>query len=391
MNYTVEKLDKNQVKLLITLNKEEWQKEVEAAYNKHKNRYNMEGFRKGKAPRKVIEKAYGENVFFEDALSDSFYKYYFEILEKEADLKPIDSPSLNILDISTEGLKVEALVVNQPEITLKKYKGFGVKVTPRKVTEEELEVETKKLLEQNIRFVESTKPAELGNVVNVDFEGSINGKVFEGGTSKGYDLELGTHSFIDTFEDQLVGLSENEEKDVKVTFPSDYPMEEFAGKPAVFKVKVNSVKLKEYPELNDELISNVTEFETVADYKADLTKKLEERAAKQAKLDLENKIIEKVLENLVVELPKLLVDQELDHFMQDLEMKLMYQGATLEQYAEYLKTTVDALKEQRRAEAEKSVKIRLALQHILNAENLNLTEEEVEEKLKEMAKSAKKL
>lgn len=390
MNYTVEKLDKNQVKVVLSLDKDEWQAEVESAYNRHKGRYNIEGFRKGKAPRKVIEKVYGENVFFEDALSEGFYKHYYSILQKEPTLLPIDSPKLNILEISSEGVKVEALLINQPEVALKKYKGFGIKSEPRKVNDDEIEVEVKKLLEQNVRLVESAKPAELGSIVNIDFEGSINGKVFEGGTSKGYDLELGTKSFIDTFEDQLIGVSAEEEKDVNVTFPTDYGMQEYAGKPALFKVKVNSVKVKEYPEFNDEFISDVTEHETVADYKAGVRLNLEERAVKQAKIDLENKIIEKVLENLEVELPKLLVDQELDHLMQDLEMRLMYQGATLEQYAEYLNTTVEELKEQRRDEAEKSVKVRLALQYIMREENLNVTDEEVEDKIKEMAKSAKK-
>ena len=222
VDYKVDKKQKNKVNFTITLNKEEWQKALEDAYNRTKNKYSVVGFRAGKAPRKVIEKTYGENVFFEEALSDSFYKHYFDILAKEKDLKPVDEqPNIDIKEISQDGLILEVETNLQPEVVVEKYTKFGVKVEPKSVTEKDVKAELDKLVEQNVRFVEVETPAENGNIVNIDFSGTMDGKKFDGGTSEGYDLELGSHSFIEGFEDQLVGVKTGEEKDVKVTFPKN--------------------------------------------------------------------------------------------------------------------------------------------------------------------------
>lgn len=390
MDYKVQKLEKNQAKLTITLNKEEWQAEIENAYNKHKNRYNITGFRPGKAPRKVIEKNYGEGVFFEDALSESFYKYYFEILQKEPSLEVVDAPSLNVLDISPEILVIEAELQLQPEVVVKKYTGFNVKSEPQKVTDEQVEFQVKKLLEQNVRFVESDKPLEKGNVANIDFVGSINGKPFEGGASDGYELEIGSHSFIDTFEDQLIGLKAGDKKDVTVSFPADYHVAELAGKPAVFAVTVNQVKVKEYPQLTDEFIGDVTEFNTIEEYKKDLKAGLEKQAVDTAYVQLQTKILDKVLENTEVEIPESMVDHEVEHSIGDFENRLMYQGLNLETYVNYLNTTVEDFKKSRRSDAEKNVKVRFALGHILTKENIKLEAKEIEEKIAQMAENAKK-
>lgn len=386
MDYKVSKELKGQAKFDITLEKQEWQDYIEKAYNKYKGRYNIEGFRKGKAPRKVIEKMYGENVFFEDALSDNFYEVYFEILKKEPTIQPIDDPKLTIVEISTEGVKLQATVLVKPEIKLNKYTGFGIKVEPKAVTAKEVDAEIAKALEQGVRQVEKDTEAKLGDIVNINFEGYVDGKKFDGGTSKNYDLELGSHSFIDTFEDQLVGVKKGDEKDVEVSFPKEYHAKDLSGKPAVFKIVVNSVKEKQLPELNDEFVQNTTEFDTVQEYKKDVQKKLEAQAKDDAKVATENQIIEKILENLEVEVPEIMVEQEIEHDMHHMEQSLMYQGLTLDMYAKYLNTTLDKIKEERKPEAVKAVKVRLAIQHIIEKENLKITDKDIEAKISALAK-----
>ncbi len=390
MEYKVQKLEKNKAKVTISLNEQEWQNEILAAYNKHKGRYQVEGFRAGKAPKKVIEKLYGEQVFYEDALSESFSKYYYEVLDKEADLNPIDAPHLNIVKVNPTELVVEAKVELQPEIVIKKYTGFGVKVEPKKVTDADVEAELNKLLTQHTRFVESNEPVKNGDLVNLDFSGSIDGKKFDGGTAKGYDLEIGSKSFIDTFEDQLVGLTVGSEKDVVVTFPKDYQAKDLAGKQAVFHVLINTIKVKQVPTLNDSFIADVTEFENIADYKADLLKHLNEQAVKNAENKRNDEILNKVLENTEVELPKSMVDHELEHDLEHIEMQLMYQGVTLDGYLEYMNITKKQFTDSRRTIAEKSVKLSLAMQHIVQKENLSLTQADIDHEIETMAKAANK-
>lgn len=389
MDYKIKKLDKNMVQVNISLNKEEWQNEVEQAYNRTKGKYNVEGFRKGKAPRKVIEKTYGENVFYEEALSEGFYKAYMEILSKEKSIEPIDAPNLNVKSISENGIELEAQVVCKPEVKVNKYKGFGVEIKASKVTKKELDAELNKVKEQNVRLVEVEREIKTGDVANINFSGSVDGVKFEGGTAEGYDLEIGSRSFIEGFEDQLIGLKTGEDKDVNVTFPKDYHAKDLAGKPAVFACHINAVKEKQYPELNDEFASNVSEYETMEEYKKHLEEHLQHHLDEHAKVDAENKIIDLILENTEVEIPDVMVEHELDGMMRDLEYRLMYQGLNLEAYANYMQTTVDKIREDRKKEALKSVKIRLALTHVLEKEKITVTDAEVDEKVKEMAKAAK--
>lgn len=390
MDYKVEKIKKNVAKIVITLTKEEWQKEVENAYNKNKNRYNVVGFRKGKAPRKVIEKTYGQNVFYEDALSDSFYNYYMEVLNKEPEIVPVEAPKLKVVKADEDGLIVEATIDLQPEVNVKQYTGFNIKVEPKEVTEKDVEAEINRLLEQNVRFVEVERPVKKDDIVNIDFTGSIDGKKFAGGSSKGYDLEIGSKSFIDNFEDQLIGLNVGDKKDVNVTFPKDYHAKDLAGKSAVFEVKVNSIKEKQYPTLNDAFISDVTEFDTLEEYKKDLFEQLKVQAQENAKFELEGKILDKVLENTEVELPESVIEHEIEHIIRDFEMRLMYQGLTLDAYLNYLNISRKQFEEERREDAIKNVKMSYALQFILNKEGIKLTDEEVNQKIAELAKNAKK-
>lgn len=390
MDYKINKEEKNLVKIDITLSKEEWETEIEQAYTRTRNKYNVEGFRKGKAPRKVIESVYGANVFYEEALSEGFYKAYMDILSKEPTLEPVDAPNLNVKKVDAEGVELEATVVVKPDVKVAKYTGFDIVLKKNKVTKEQLEAEMDRVKEQNVRLVEVEREIKDGDVANINFSGSVDGVKFDGGTSEDYDLGIGSHSFIEGFEEQLIGLKAGEDKDVNVTFPTEYHVKELAGKPAVFACHVNSVKEKQYPELNDEFASNVSEYETMAEFKAHMEEHLQKHLDEHAKVDAENEIIDKIVENTVVEVPTQMVDNELDNMMKDMEYRLMYQGLNLEAYANYMGTTVDKIKEDRRPDALKSVKVRLALSYILDKEKITVTDKEFDEKVEEMANSAKK-
>ncbi len=390
MDYKINKEEKNLVKIDITLSKEEWETEIEQAYTRTRNKYNVEGFRKGKAPRKVIESVYGANVFYEEALSEGFYKAYMNILSKEPTLEPVDAPNLNVKKVDAEGVELEATVVVKPDVKVAKYTGFDIVLKKNKVTKEQLEAEMDRVKEQNVRLVEVEREIKDGDVANINFSGSVDGVKFDGGTSEDYDLGIGSHSFIEGFEEQLIGLKAGEDKDVNVTFPTEYHVKELAGKPAVFACHVNSVKEKQYPELNDEFASNVSEYETMAEFKAHMEEHLQEHLDEHAKVDAENEIIDKIVENTEVEVPTQMVDNELDNMMKDMEYRLMYQGLNLEAYANYMGTTVDKIKEDRRPDALKSVKVRLALSYILDKEKITVTDKEFDEKVEEMANSAKK-
>lgn len=391
MKYKVVKRENANVEVEITFDAMEWENLLEGAYNKNKGKFTVVGFRKGKAPRKVIEKNYGTEVFYEEALQTGFSGAYMEILNKETDIEPIDGPELSVKALNEKGIVIVANIPVMPEVKVKKYKGFTVKVDKKEITDEDVNNEIKKAQMQNARMIDVTDRAvKKGDIANIDFEGSIDGKVFDGGTAKGFDLEIGSKSFIDTFEDQLVGLNINDEKDVVVTFPENYHVKDLAGKPATFKVKVNSIKVKELPELNDEFASSVSEFETFEAYKNNTKEMLIKMANDQAKIDKENKVIEEIVNSMEVEIPHTLIHQELDQIMQDLEYRLMYQGLKLEDYAKYMGTTVEQIKHDKHDEAEKSVKIRLALQYILKAENIEVKESEIEEKIAEIAQRVKK-
>lgn len=390
MEYKIKKLPKSEVEIEITLNKEDWDKELESAYEKNKGKYNIEGFRKGKAPRKVIEKMYGPTIFYEDAISEAFYNNYVEIATKETDLEPVANPNLDVKSVDENGLVLVATVVVKPEVKLTKYTKFGVKQHDHKVSDEDVENELQNAREQNARLEEVARSIQNGDIANIDFKGTIDGVAFDGGESEGFDLEIGSHSFIDTFEDQLVGLNAGDTKDVKVTFPKEYHVEELKGKPAVFAVKVNSVKEKVLPELDDAFASDVSEFETLEEFKADIRAHLEEHMQEHIRIELENEILDKITENMEVEIPDAMVETELDNIFKDLEYRLMYQGLRLEDYASYLGKTLEEMRNDKKADALKSVKIRLALQEIINKEKITFTDKEVDEKVKEMAKSANK-
>ncbi len=388
MKYKIVENKKNVVTMEISVDKKEWDEAVEDAYQTGKGKYNIEGFRKGKAPRKVIENMYGPTIFFEDALTNIFDKHYQAIMAKEKDIEPIDAPSIQVKSLDDKGLVIETKIPVMPEVTLGAYTGLGIDVKPKAVTAKQVEEEVKRVQEQQARYVEIHEPVKQGNIANIDFEGFVDGVAFAGGKGENYDLEIGSHSFIDTFEDQLVGLKEGDSKDVKVTFPTEYHSDDLKGKEAVFKVKVNAVKEKQLPAIDDALASDVSEFDTLKEWKDHIKEHLTEHAVENAKIETENKIIDAIVKESKMDLPDVLVENELDNLMHDLEYRLMYQGLKLEDYAKYLNTTVEDIRKQREKEAEKACKVRLVMSEILKKEKMTVKDSEVNAKIKEMAKKA---
>lgn len=388
--YTAKKLEKNQYEIKITLTHDEWESYVEKSYEKNKGKFNIEGFRKGKAPRRVIEKNYGENVFYDDALNDAFTAEYHNALDNEKDIEPIANPDIKIDKFDEDGLVLTAIVDVTPEVKLGAYKGLTVKKATGEVDEQKVEKELNQVRERQARFVSVEREAKDGDYVVIDFEGSVDGVKFEGGSAKDYRLGLGSHTFIEGFEDQIVGMKIGEERDINVVFPEDYQAENLKGKPAVFKITLNKVEEKQLPELNDEFASNVSEFETLEEYKQDIRKHLEENLKARLQREDENSLIEAVVKGSEVEVPNVLVERQLDMFVQDFEYRLAYQGIKLDDYLKYANVTIEQLRDERREQATETVKTRLVLEALVKAENLEVTQEELDEKLNESATKYKK-
>lgn len=388
MKYKIVENKKNVVTMEICVDRKEWDDAVENTYQTTKGKYNIEGFRKGKAPRKVIESVYGPMVFFEDALGDIFDKHYRTIMAKEKDIEPIDAPDIRVKSLDEKSLVIEVKIPVMPEVTLGEYTGLGIDVKPKAVTAKQVEDEVKRVQEQQARFVEIHDAIKNGNIANIDFEGFVDGVAFNGGKGENYDLEIGSHSFIDTFEEQLIGLKEGEQKDVLVTFPEEYHAPELKGKKATFKVKINAVKEKQLPAIDDALASDVSEFDTLKEWKEHIKEHLTEHAVEDAKITTENRIIDTIVSKSKMDLSDILVENELDNIMHDIEYRLMYQGLKLEDYAKYLNTTVEELREQRRKDAEKACKVRLVMSEIIKKEKMTVKDSEVNAKIKEMAKNA---
>ena len=388
--YTLEKVEKNKAKITITISKEEWEGYVQKSYEDNCSKFNIQGFRKGKAPRRVIEKNYGENVFFDDAFDYAFGDNYREVFKNEKDFDPINQPDVSIKSFDDNGLVVEAVVDLMPEVKLGEYKGTKVKKATGEVDDEKVEKELKQVQERQARFVDVEREAKLGDIATIDFSGSVDGVKFDGGTAEDYRLELGSKSFIDTFEEQIVGMNLGQSKDVNVTFPTEYHEPSLAGKPAVFAVTLKKLEEKQLPELNDEFADNVSEFSTLEEYKADIKKHLQASLEKKLERENENKLIEAVVSTATLEVPEVLVERQLDLFLRDFEQRLMYQGLKLEDYAKYMNVTVEELRNQNRDQAVEAVKTRLALEQLVKEEGLTVTEAEVDAKLEETAKKYNK-
>ena len=389
MSFTVEQLEeKNMVKLVITSSDEEFEKGLEQAYNKNKSKINVQGFRKGKAPRKIIEKFYGKEVFFEDAANAIIPEAYAKAAE-ESGLEIVSQPEIGLVQLEDgKPFIFSATVAVKPEVELGQYKGVEVAKADVEVTEDDINAELDKVREQNSRTVNvEDRPVQDKDMTVIDFEGSIDGQPFQGGKGENYPLTIGSHSFIDTFEEQLIGKNIGEETEVNVTFPEDYHAEELKGKPATFKVTVKEIKEKQYDDLDDDFAQNVSDFDTLAEYKEDLKKTIGERKANEAKNKKEAEAIDKIIENAKMDIPSAMVDTQVRQMAEDFSRRLQQQGLSVEQYFQFTGLTADKLFADMQPEAEKRIKSRLVLEAIVKAENIEVSDEEYESELNKMAES----
>ena len=390
MSLQVEKLEKNMAKLTVEVSAEQFEKALTASYNKNKNRFNIPGFRKGKAPQAMVEKMYGVGVLYEDAIEEALDATYGDAV-KESGLEIVSRPEIGVEQIEKgKPFIYTATVAVKPEVTLGEYKGVEVEGAKADVTDEDVQNELKKVQEQNSRLVAvEDRPVADGDQTVIDFEGFVDGTPFEGGKAEDYTLVIGSHSFIDTFEDQLVGKNAGEEVEVNVTFPEEYHAAELAGKPATFKVTVKEIKVKELPELDDEFAGEVSEFDTLDEYKKDIEAKILERKQKQASAENENKVVQKVVDNATMDIPAPMVDQQVTNMINDYARRMQSQGLSLDQYLQFTGTTLDQLKEQMQPQAESRIRARLVLEAVAKAENIEVSEETVEAELKKMAETYK--
>ena len=390
MSVQVEKLEKNMAKLTVEVSTEDFKAAIKKAYNKTKNRFAIPGFRKGKASQAVIEKMYGEAVFYEDAADEAINASYAEAMN-ESGLDIVSRPEVTIEQIGKDQAFIySALVAVKPEVTLGEYKGVEVEKADASVTAEDVEAELKRVQEQNARLLTiEDRPVADGDQTVIDFEGFVDGKGFEGGKAEDYHLTIGSHSFIDTFEEQLIGKNIGEECEVNVTFPTEYHAAELAGKPAMFKVTVKEIKAKELPVLDDEFASEVSDFDTLDEYKKDIEKKLQERKEKAAASQNEDRVVAKVVENATMEIPDRMVDAQVDNMLQDTARRMQSQGLSMDLYMKYTGMNVDQMKDQLRPDAVKRIQTRLVLEAVAKAENIEVSEEKIDEEIAKMAESYK--
>ena len=386
MNVQVENLEKNMAKLTVEVPAEELEKALQAAYMKEKNKISVPGFRKGKVPRQMIEKMYGAAIFYEEAANILIQDNYAQAMEESgADI--VSRPVIDVVQIeSGKPFIFTAEVAVRPEVKLGKYKGVQVTKVDTTVTDEEVDNAVEAERQKNARMVTVTdRAAANGDTAVIDYEGSVDGVPFEGGKAENHSLELGSHSFIDTFEDQIVGHNAGDEFDVNVTFPTEYHAAELAGKPAVFKVKLHEIKVKELPELNDEFAQDVSEFDTLAEYKADVRKHLEVEKENEAKRTKEDEAIARIIEKSEMEIPEAMIETQCENMVNDFAQRIAQSGLTMEQYMQFSGMTLDKLKEQVRPEAEMRIKSSLVLEQIAKDENIEISDEEVDAEIERMA------
>ena len=386
MNTKMEKIEKNVVKLEITVDANKFNEALKKAYNKNAKKFNIPGFRKGKAPMNVIKKFYGEGALYEDAINFCCEDTYPKAIE-ESNIRPVDYPEIDIVQIGeNQEFIYTAKVTVYPEVELGQYKGVEVKKVEYPVSAEEVENQLKSMQEKNSRVeAKSEGTVENGNIAIIDFKGFVDGVAFEGGEGKDFSLEIGSGTFIGDFEQQLIGLSIGETKNISVSFPENYGKEELNGKPAVFEVKINAISVKELPALDDDFAKEVSEFDTIEELRADELKKLEAANEQKAKRELEEAVIEAACENAVAEIPEVMVEKEMDTMMKDFEMRLQYQGLDLKTYFEYTNNTEEKMRELMKDSAVKRVKTELVMSKIAEVESFEVSEEELLAKAKEMA------
>lgn len=384
---TIEKLEHDQVKLTIEIDADTFNAALQQAYVKNGKHYNIAGFRKGKAPRKVIESMYGEGVFFEDAFELCWGDAYDAALEENG-LTAVDKPTLDIEKIGKdEGVVFTAVVQLKPTVKLGAYKGIEVEQPTYTVEDADVNAEIEKEREKNARFVDVERAVENGDRVVIDYSGSVDGVQFDGGTAEEQTLVIGSNTFIPGFEEQLIGMNVGEERDITVTFPEEYHAENLAGKEAVFHIKLHNVQFKELPELDDEFAKDVSEFDTLAELIADRRKKMEEQAAKNEKIAIENIALKTVCDNAEVEVPECMTERQANYMLRDMGYRLQMSGISLEDYCRYVGTDLNALKASYHDEAASRVKMQLVIEAVGKAENVTCTDEEIAEVIKEYAEN----
>ena len=390
MSVQVEKLEKNMAKLTVEVSQEQFQDAMKKAFNKNKNRFNIPGFRRGKAPMSMIEKMYGEGVFYEEAADEAINATCMDAMN-ESGLDIVSRPEVTVEQIGKDKPFIySALVAVKPEVTRGAYKGVEVQKADAEVTDADVEAELKRVQDQNARLVTvEDRPVADGDQTVIDFEGYVDGKTFDGGSAEDFQLTIGSHAFIDTFEEQLIGKNVGEQCEVNVTFPTEYHAKELAGKPAMFKVTVKEIKVKELPELDDEFASEVSEFETLDEYKADIKAKLSERKQKAAASENENRVVDKVVENASMEIPDRMLEGQIDNMVQEMARNMESQGLSMDLYLKYTGMTREQIREQMRPQAEKRIKTRLTLEAVVKAEDIQVSEERLDEEIKKLADNYK--
>ena len=387
MSFKVEQMEeKNMVKLVIETTAEEFEKGLNDAYNKNKGKITLPGFRKGKAPRKMVEKFYGAEVFYEDAANAIIPEAYAEAAE-ESKLEIVSQPKIDVVQLEQgKPFIFSAEVAVKPEVELGQYKGVEVAKVDSEVTDEDIANELKKVQEQNSRTISVAERAvKDGDMTVIDFEGFVDGKAFEGGKGENYPLTIGSHSFIDTFEDQIIGMNIGDEKEINVTFPEEYHAEELKGKPATFKVKVNEIKEKQLPELDDDFAQDVSDFDTMDAYKESLVSQLKERKANEAKVKKEDEAMEKIIEAAKMDIPEAMINTQVNRMAEDFARRLQQQGLSIEQYFQYTGMTAEKIIDDMKPEALTRIKSRLVLEAIVKAENIEVSDDEVNAELQKMA------
>lgn len=386
MSYTVENLEKNMAKLTITVSAADFEAAMERSWNKNKKNISLQGFRRGKAPRKMVEKLYGPEIFYEDAANFAIPDAYDEAA-RECGLDIVSRPEIDVVEIEKgKEFVFTATVALKPEVELGEYKGIEIEKKEVKVMAADVNAEIDRVREQNSRMITiEDRGIKKDDIAVIDFEGFVDGEPFQGGKGEDYSLVIGSHSFIDTFEDQLVGKKTGDEVEVNVTFPEEYHEESLKGKPAVFKVKIKDIRKKELPKLDDEFASEVSEFETLKEYKASVKKMLTERRREEVKREKEAEVVEKVVEKAKADIPEPMIDGQVQQMVQEFSARIQQQGIPLEQYMQMTGMTPDTLMAQMRPEAEKRIRTRLTLEAVVKAEKIKATAKDVEKEIENMA------
>ena len=386
MSNKLEQLEHNMVKITMEIAPDVFEKAINAVYNKNRGRIQLPGFRKGKAPRKMIERMYGKEVFYEDAINECLPEAY-ETALKELEIEPASRPQFDVENIEDGKVTVNAMVAVRPEVTLGQYKGLDVAKDAVIVTEDDVDEDIRKTAERNARMVTVTdRPAQMGDTVTIDFEGFVDGEAFEGGKGTDHALELGSHSFIDTFEDQLVGKNVGDHVEVNVTFPENYHAADLAGKPALFQVDVKEIKNKEIPAIDDELAKDVSEFDTLEEYKASVRTRLTESKQRQADSKYRQDVLAKVVENAEMDIPDAMIESQCEQMVQNFAQSLSQQGMNMDQYMKMTGGNMQNLYNMVRPDAEKQIKESLVLEAIAKAEGIEVTDEDIDNEVAEMAK-----